>query len=71
MSPISVEIQVSDTALIQDALAQIPPHERLPIILHAYQGHSMREIAETIGCTKTAVKMRLFRARRRFRAAYQ
>lgn len=71
MSPISIEAQVGDAALIEDALAQIPPHERLPIIMHAYRGHSMHEIAETIGCTKTAVKMRLFRARRRFRAAYQ
>ena len=44
---------------------------RLPLMLHSYQGHSTQEIAEALGCSNSAVKTRLFRARDRFRQVYQ
>jgi RNA polymerase sigma-70 factor (ECF subfamily) len=53
------------------ALAQLPTMYRLPLVLHTYAGYSLQEIAETLGCTSNAIKLRLFRARARFRQIYQ
>ena len=55
---------------VQAALADVPEHYRIPLVLHACAGYSMDEIAVRLGCTSAAVKMRLFRARARFREAY-
>jgi RNA polymerase sigma-70 factor, ECF subfamily len=55
---------------VRAALADVPEHYRVPLVLHACAGYSMDEIARRLGCTSAAVKMRLFRARARFREAY-
>jgi len=56
---------------VRRALAQLPAQYRVPLLLHAYAGHSLGEIAAALGCSHAAVKMRLLRARERFREVYQ
>jgi len=56
---------------VQAALKQIPPLYRIPLVLHMYEGRSTQEIADALGCSNSAVKTRLFRARERFRQVYQ
>ncbi len=56
---------------VQMALGQIPPHERIPLVMHSCNGYSTQEIADTLGCSTGAIKSRLFRARARFRQVYQ
>ncbi len=55
---------------VRAALAQMPPQYRVPLLL-INQGHSTEEIAAALGCSSVAVKMRLFRARERFRQVYR
>src|SRR5262245_46995945 len=56
---------------VHRALAQLPERYRVPLLLHTCAGHSLIEIAEALGCSHAAVKMRLLRARERFREVYQ
>jgi RNA polymerase sigma-70 factor, ECF subfamily len=56
---------------VHHALAQLPARYRVPLLLHACAGHSLYEIANALGCSQAAVKMRLLRARARFRQVYQ
>jgi RNA polymerase sigma-70 factor, ECF subfamily len=55
---------------VRAALAGVPERYRVPLVMHACDGYSMDEIARLLGCTSAAVKMRLFRGRAHFRAAY-
>jgi RNA polymerase sigma-70 factor (ECF subfamily) len=55
---------------VRAALAGVPERYRVPLVMHACDGYSMDEIARVLGCTNAAVKMRLFRGRAHFRAAY-
>jgi len=56
---------------VQDALRQVPPTLRAPLLLHAVHGLDYDDIARTLGISRAAVKMRVSRARALFRAAYQ
>lgn len=49
--------------LVQRAIGELPPSLRLPLILRRYEELSYEEIAEIAGCTVTAVKLRLHRAK--------
>lgn len=73
-----VEESVSDVAdgvvdriAIRRALTQLPEPDREVLILIAWQGLSPREAARVIGCTATAFRVRLHRARRRLETAVQ
>lgn len=55
---------------VRSALDTLPPKYRTPLVLHIYQGWMVAEIADTLGLTVSAVKMRLSRAREMFRLAY-
>lgn len=46
-----------------DALAQLDPAYRLPILLHYYADLSLEQVASSLGVTLPAVKSRLHRAR--------
>jgi RNA polymerase sigma-70 factor (ECF subfamily) len=65
------ESRIETAEPVRSALEQLPPHYRAPLLMQACAGQSMREIAETLGCSCDAVKMRLLRARARFRQVYQ
>ena len=53
------------------AVLALPPHYRTVIHLHYYEGFSVAEIAEQLGCAEGTVKARLHRARARLREALQ
>ena len=53
------------------AVLALPPHYRTVIHLHYYEGFSVAEIAEQLGCAEGNVKARLHRARARLREALQ
>lgn len=53
------------------ALASIQPADRALLVLFYWDELSLQEIAESTGCGVNAAKTRLYRARERFRAAYE
>ncbi len=62
--PHSVAVQHERQALIQRLLATLPPLDRAALTLCYWYDCSYEEIAETLGLSVSAVKSRLFRARR-------
>jgi len=56
---------------VEAALAALPPELRAPLLLYACEGMSVAEVAEALALSEGAVKMRLHRARRLFRQAYE
>lgn len=61
---------VSDREQIQRILRVLPPENSVALLLHALEGYSYQEIAEIQGCSMTAVRSRIARARVAFRLAY-
>lgn len=53
---------------VQGALAQLPVQQREAILLHRFQGFSFGEIAEALGLSESAVKVRAHRGYVRLRA---
>lgn len=60
---------VADRLALQAALARLAPAYRVPLLLHLSEGLSTAEIGEVLGISRAAVKVRLFRAREKCRAA--
>src|SRR5690625_4153221 len=56
-------------ALLEEAVAELPPELRLPFLLREVEGLSILAIARILSLNPATVKTRLFRARRRLRAA--
>ena len=64
------ELPLKDEGLeraVQRALLQVPEKLRVPILMHRFEGLSFREIAEALGVTETAVKLRAHRGYQRLR----
>ncbi len=64
------ETLLPDPALekaVHAALAQLPEQQREAILLHRFEGFSFGEIAETLGLTESAVKVRAHRGYVRLR----
>jgi RNA polymerase sigma-70 factor (ECF subfamily) len=55
---------------LEHAFQALPIDYRAPLLLHVYDGLSVREVADALGISEGAVKMRLRRAREMFRRAY-
>lgn len=55
-----------DPTLVE-ALAQLDPNYRLPVLLHYYADLSLEEVSQTLNLTVPAVKSRLHRARAQLR----
>jgi RNA polymerase sigma-70 factor (ECF subfamily) len=66
----SVENVVVEHIAIQTALNVLPLKYRIPLVLYAYEGCSVAQVAEALQLSVSAVKMRLSRARARFRQTY-
>lgn len=64
-------VHFGDAESIQQALDQVPSLYRQALILYVYYGYCVSEIASVYGCSRGAIKARLFRARAYFRLAYQ
>ena len=54
---------------LEDAVASLPPAYRTVVVLKDIYGLPHEEIAQSLGISVTACKVRLFRARRRLREA--
>jgi RNA polymerase sigma factor (sigma-70 family) len=61
--------QRTRTREVLAALAELPPKEREALQLCAWEGLSPADAARAAGCTATAFRVRLHRARRRLAAA--
>jgi RNA polymerase sigma-70 factor (ECF subfamily) len=55
---------------VRRVLATLPAEQSTALLLHALEGYSYKEIAEIQGCSVTAVRSRLARARQAFRTRY-
>ncbi len=66
----AAESQLHEQEPVRSALAQLSPDARRLLILCVHAGHSTREVAAALACSETAVRLRLFRARERFRKIY-
>jgi len=65
------EAVVAEQLAVQEALDALAPKYRIPLLLYVHEGWRVREIAEALGLSISAVKMRLCRAREQFRQAYE
>ena len=61
---------VSEREEIETVLRTLSPENAAALLLHALEGYSYKEIAEIQGCSLTAVRSRIARAREAFRLAY-
>jgi RNA polymerase sigma-70 factor (ECF subfamily) len=66
-----VQEEVAEHELVRRALARIPAKYARPLLLQTASGLSCREIAQVLGSTEGAVKVRLLRAREAFRRVYE
>lgn len=66
----SVEGSVTRRYDVEKTLAKLPEHYVAVLLLRHYQGLSVAETAAALDITETACKLRLFRARKAFAAAY-
>lgn len=55
---------------VEQALAALPAPYRAPLLLFNSYGFSVREVAQALDLSETAVTTRLYRARKLFRDAY-
>lgn len=59
----SVRLELSETAeRVRQAVAALPPRQRIAVVLHRYQEMGHREIAEATGWSPSAVESLLVRA---------
>lgn len=56
---------------VASALSKLRPDDRALLTLFYWEELSLQEIADSLGCSANAAKTRLFRARDRFRSAYE
>jgi RNA polymerase sigma-70 factor (ECF subfamily) len=66
----SIERSVGRKHDVDQALDQLPQHYAAILLLRHYQGLSLAETAQALEITENAAKLRLFRARKAFAAAY-
>ena len=52
---------------IEKALQKLTHMQRTSVVLHHYQGFSMREVGDVLGCSESTARVHLFRALRHLR----
>lgn len=62
--PEQVTLQNERSEVIQDLLLELDPDYRVAVILRYWYDYSYAEIAQTMNTTESAIKSRLFRARK-------
>ena len=62
--PEQATLQNERSEVFQDLLLQLDPDYRMAVILRYWYDYSYAEIAETMNTTESAIKSRLFRARK-------
>ena len=68
ISPEAAAAQAETAVAVRAALASLPEHLRIPVVLRYYAGLDEREIASAIRRRPGTVKSRLHEARRRLAA---
>ncbi|HSV74078.1 MAG TPA: RNA polymerase sigma factor [Chthonomonadales bacterium] len=68
--PAEVAQRSAEQALVQRVLCELPVQHREVLSLRYYRDLSVEEIAEVMRCSTDAAKLRLHRARARFREKY-
>lgn len=66
-----METDLHNSATVSQTLALLATDYRTPLLLYSSYGFSVREIAATLDLSESAVKVRLYRARERFRQLYE
>ena len=56
-----------DALMLKDALERLPANQRLPLILHYFEGFSVKETAEALGCPQGTVLSRMQRGREKLK----
>ncbi|NLA52914.1 MAG: RNA polymerase sigma factor [Clostridiales bacterium] len=56
-----------DAFLVRDALEKLPDSQRLPLILHYFEGFSIKEAAKALGCSQGTVLSRIQRGREKLK----
>ena len=69
--PENYALQMERSAHVQRLLGALEPEYRTPLILRYWEEYSYDEIAEAMGLSVSAVKSRLFRARKQMAEIYQ
>lgn len=69
--PVRYVATVEQREAIKEALAQIPEQQRSILLLRDGAGLAYVEIADVLGISVAAVRMKLFRARNTFRQSYR
>jgi RNA polymerase sigma factor (sigma-70 family) len=60
-----------DMQLLSMAMARLPDDKREILLLSKYQEKKYKEIAELLGCTESAVKVKVFRALQDLKSLYR
>ena len=63
MEQIPVRDQSAELRSVMDALLKLPEKYRLPLMLFAVEGYSVRETAEILHLNESTVRTRIARAR--------
>ena len=69
-SPVRTAERHSEQDVVQQVLMQVPVQHRDILVLRYYQDLSVEEISEVLGCSISAAKVRLHRARQHFKEKY-
>lgn len=66
--PVRADLELENaerTRIVWSAVHALPPKYRIPLILHHFENHSYREIAEMMDLSLSAVETRIHRAKKR------
>jgi RNA polymerase sigma-70 factor (ECF subfamily) len=66
-----VEATIAERLAVREALDALPLKYRIPLVLYASEGYSIAEVAAMLELSSSAVKVRLYRARDKFRRVYR
>jgi RNA polymerase sigma factor (sigma-70 family) len=67
---INTEQKASEVAAVHEALLKVPEKLRVCMVLHFVDGFKHREIAQMLGISEDAVRMRVARGSQEFRKLY-
>lgn len=71
-TPVEIVVESSDeisleALMLRDALDRLPDKQRLPLILHYFEGFSIKETAQALGCPQGTVLSRMQRGREKLK----
>jgi RNA polymerase sigma-70 factor, ECF subfamily len=66
-SPDQAIIRSESISIVKEVVSRLPHDLRTVILLYEYQGLSYGEISSVLGCSRKAVEMKLYRARKLLR----